>query len=82
MITREAKFYLVKKESSSDGLVTDYHILLEDADGEDVGYIVNDQMNNVGDIAGTIISNTLTEEIIPMDSYLGKKIIDFVESGI
>ena len=39
-------------------------------------------MNNVGDIAGTIISNTLTEEIIPMDSYLGKKIINFVENGI
>ena len=82
MITREPKFYLTKKESSSDGLVTDYHILLEDADGEDVRYIVNDQMNTAGDIAGTIISNALTEEIIPMDSYLGKKIIDFVESGI
>ena len=82
MTTREAQFYLTKKESSSDGLVEHFHILLEDADGVDVNYIVTDYYNSSRtDIVETIISNKDTEEIINDNSYVGKRILEFVVDG-
>ena len=82
MKTREAQFYLTSKQSSSDGLIEKFNIKLEDADGIDVNYIVTDYYNSSRtEIVETVISNKDTEEIIDRNSYVAKKILEFIVDG-
>ena len=83
MITREAKFYLTDKWASSDGHQIEYRILLEDADGVDVKYLVTDYFNSDGTMHDTVIFNDNEDQnMVDSESYIGKKILTFMENGI
>lgn len=76
---RGAQFYFKSREST-DGLVERYHILLEDADGVDVNYVVTDLLNSSKThVHETIVSDRDTEEIIT-NEYLRNKIITFLNN--
>jgi len=80
MITREAKFTLTDKWTSSEAYYnTDYRILLEDADGVDVKYLVTDYRDEDGNVDRVIFNDNEDQNIVDIDSYIGKKILTFMK---
>jgi len=80
MITREAKFTLTDKWTSSKAHYnTDYRILLEDADGVDVKYLVTDYRDEDGNVDRVIFKDNEETTMVDNDSYIGKKILTFME---
>ena len=80
MITREAKFTLTDKWTSSEAHYnTDYRILLEDADGVDVKYLVTDYRDGHGNVDRMIFNDNEEKDYVDIDSYIGKKILTFMK---
>lgn len=80
MITREAKFTLTDKWTSSEAHYnTDYRILLEDADGVDVKYLVTDYRDEDGNVDRVIFNDNEDQNLVDIDSYIGKKILTFMK---
>tara|TARA_R100000234_G_scaffold116337_2_gene93326 strand:- start:1268 stop:1534 length:267 start_codon:yes stop_codon:yes gene_type:complete len=80
MITRKAKFTLTDKWTSSEAHYnTDYRILLEDADGVDVKYLVTDYRDEDGNVDRVIFNDNEDQNMVDIDSYIGKKILTFMK---
>ncbi len=92
MKTEEIKSYLIKKETT-DGLIERFYIKLENSDSVSTNYVVTDYYNS----SRTEIVDTIIEKIgnyehadqvpaevdtyISKDSYIGKKILEFIVDG-
>ena len=86
-MANKAKFKLLSKHKSDLGTIIYHDIELTDADNDVSKYIVTDYYNSSGlNIEATTIEAVkgdcdVDNEDINTDSYLGKKIMEFIENG-